>query len=127
MSESPSLDVQGWQGLGASAWNGFCAAVIGSTILVTRCCDPSMSLWFLVSGVGLFAAGFVAARDTEQSVPKIWLAVLGGAAAGIAAHAIVHATFLGGSRNLWPFEVVIFLFCGFVPAILGVLLGRRHG
>lgn len=104
---------------------GVVAAFVGSTILVSGATDASHSEWALVSGTLLFVVCFIASRTSSHARTKILGVVLAGAATGIGAHATIHVDYFGGSRTLWPIEIVYFLFFGIIPAVAGIYLGRR--
>jgi hypothetical protein len=36
---------------------------------------------------------------------------------------LVHPVINGGERNLWPFEIAVFVACGFLPCGAGVWIG----
>ena len=103
---------------------GAVAALLGSTLLAAGEGDAPLGTWFLVAGALLFGASCGATLFAPLAGWLTLPAVLAGAAAGITSHALVHAALLGGSRTLWPIEVVLFVALGLLPAVLGHLLGR---
>jgi hypothetical protein len=121
VDSAPIYTIRNW--LWPAFLLGFLAALVGSTILVSSRSKPSMTMWAFVSGSLLFAACFLAVRAAPMSRLKAFGTVIGGAATGVAIHALVHAGLFGGSRNLWPMEVVLFVLLGGVPGGVGAVLG----
>jgi hypothetical protein len=72
-----------------------------------------------------FVPAILASRWSSAELIEIWGLLATGTAIGMFASVAIHPTYRGGERNLWPFEVVIFLGVGLPPGWGGLLLGRR--
>lgn len=103
---------------------GAVAGLIGISALAFRENDAPYVVWAWAAGVTMAIAAFVAVRRHPQHPWSAFRMMVVGVAVGIAVHAILHAVLFGGSRTLWPFEIVLFLFFGTVPAVAATLLAR---
>ena len=104
---------------------GALAGAAGISALAFRDTDAGYGEWAFFAGLTMFVASFVAVRRDPAREWVAFRAVIGGVAAGIAAHAIIHAGLFGGSRSVWPFEIILFLFFGILPALVGLALARQ--
>ncbi len=104
---------------------GALAGVVGISALAFRDTDAAYGEWAFYAGVSMFVVSFVAVRRDSAHGWAAFRAVIGGVAVGIAVHAIIHAGLFGGSRSVWPFEIILFLFFGIMPALVGLALARR--
>lgn len=105
---------------------GAVAGLIGISVLAFRDNDAPYEVWAWAAGVTMAVAAFIATRRHPQHPWSAFRTMIGGVAAGIAMHAIVHAGLFGGSRSVWPFEIVLFLFFGIAPAAAATLLAKAR-
>lgn len=105
---------------------GFLAGIVGSTILVFLNTSHSYVPLALVYGTTLFVAAAIAVQYASSSLVEVWGILNAGVAIGVFIHVCVYHGANVGGRNLWPFEIVAFCACGFLPCWAALWLGRRY-
>jgi hypothetical protein len=102
---------------------GAIAGCIGSLAILM---DPwqnwlsTGTIYFVFS----FGPALLASRYSAGWLLVLWLALAFGTAAGVYLSVVVHPMAGRGERNLWPFEIAIFLGVGLVPSWGGLFFGR---
>ncbi len=104
---------------------GFFAGGLSTLLLVVVNPQSSFVPHFLIYGTAAFLFSIFAARYSRSWLPVVWGALYFGAVCGIVVEALLHEGLGYGSRNLWPFEVVLFAIVAALPSCLGLWLGRR--
>jgi hypothetical protein len=74
-----------------------------------------------------FVPALLASRRSSAELIEIWGLLAIGTAIGVFASVVMHPMYKGGERNLWPFEVAVFIGVGIIPSWGGLLLGRYSG
>jgi len=105
---------------------GFTAGIFGSVASWHLTAQSGIASQVAVTGGPAFLAGLIAARLSPSRLFVSWVLILVGGAAGVMTDAVLmHPVVNGGERNLWPFEVALFVVFGFVPCAGGLWLGGR--
>jgi hypothetical protein len=102
---------------------GFFAGLIGSLVGVVL--NPhDWTSTILVYAIPSAISGALAVQFAPSRLLEVWGLLCVGIPVGVFVSVVVHPTVGGGERNLWPFEIVMFLVLGLIPMWLGILTGR---
>ena len=102
---------------------GAAAGLLGSLMMIWL--NPSgIIATASIYAVALFVAALVAVLFASSRLLEVWGLLFAGVAIGVFLSVLVHPTFGGGERNLWPFEVGLFWIIGLLPAWIGLFVGR---
>jgi hypothetical protein len=78
----------------------------------------------MVAGCSTFVAGLLTAWLSRSKLLYSWVLILVGVVFGVIIDALlVHPVVNGGERNLWPFEIALFVGFGFFPCGAGLWIG----
>jgi hypothetical protein len=104
---------------------GLAAGGLSTVLLAVLNPQSSLIPFFLIYGIAAFLMSVFAARFSPSRLLEVWAVSYVGAMLGIVAEAALHEGLGHGSRNLWPFAVILFVAAGLVPSWLGLWLGKR--
>jgi hypothetical protein len=74
-----------------------------------------------------FVPALVGSRWSSAALIEIWGLLALGTAIGVFGSVVLHPMYRGGERNLWPFEIAVFIGAGLLPSWGGLLVGRYFG
>ena len=102
---------------------GAAAGLVGSLVMIWL--NPSgIIATASIYAAALFLAALTAVHFAPSRLLEVWGLLFAGVAIGVFLSVLVHPTFGGGERNLWPFEVGLFWVIGLLPAWIGLFVGR---
>lgn len=105
---------------------GFIAGFFASVAVWHLATQSGIASQVAVTGGPAFLAGLIAARLSPSRLFVSWVLILVGGTVGVMTNALLaHPVVNAGERNLWPFEVALFVVFSFVPCAGGLWVGGR--